>query len=80
MKSGVFTPSFYQAYSNVDALPSIGVNVCRYKGSHLLSLARVECIDPVRHIMKFYWQNAEADSPSMMYTEEHPIDNVYELW
>lgn len=80
MKSGVFTPSFYQAYSNVDSLPSIGVNVCRYKGSHLLSLARVECIDPVRHIMKFYWQNAEADSPSMMYTEEYPINNVYELW
>lgn len=80
MEQGVFSDAFYQAYSNVEELPSIGVNVSKYFGPHLCSLARVECIDPKNKVMRFYWQNAEADSNASTFYDERIINNAYDLW
>lgn len=80
MQTGVFSQAFYNAYTNPEMLAPLGVEIVKYFGNQLRSLASIKCIDPENHIMEFQWTSMNVSSSESIPPIQVQVNNVYDLW
>lgn len=80
MLPGIFTESFYKAFTNKNRR-QFGRSLCKYFGKNVYELTAFEKLneDPNDHQFTLVWQGAD-DSSLTPITKTVTINNAYDLW